>query len=59
MEEADARLQEVLASLLNEHGGHHEPVLRQTFACLHNSGLYEAQSVTEEEQRGQQARMGG
>lgn len=56
MEEADARLQEVVASLLNEHGGNHEPALRQTFACLHNSGLYEAQSPQEEEQREQQAR---
>lgn len=56
MEEADARLQEVVASLLNEHGGNHEPALRQTFACLHNSGLYEAQSPQEEEQREQQVR---
>lgn len=54
MEEADARLQEVVASLLNEHGGNHEQALRQTFACLHNSGLYEAQSAAEEEQREQQ-----
>ncbi|CAM9440585.1 unnamed protein product [Ectocarpus fasciculatus] len=54
MEEADARLQEVVASLLNEHGGSHEQALRQTFACLHNSGLYEAQSAAEEEQREQQ-----
>lgn len=54
MEEADARLQEVVASLLNEHGGNHEQALRQTFACLHNSGLYEAQSAVEEEQREQQ-----
>lgn len=54
MEEADARLQEVVACLLNEHGGNHEPALRQTFACLHNSGLYEAQSPAEEEQREQQ-----
>lgn len=61
MEEADARLQEVVASLLNEHGGSHEQALRQTFACLHNSGLYEAQSAAEEEQREQQvcARVGG
>jgi len=56
MEEADARLQEVVASLLNEHGGNHEQALRQTFACLHNSGLYEAQSAAEEEQREQQVR---
>lgn len=56
MEEADARLQEVVASLLNEHGGSHEQALRQTFACLHNSGLYEAQSAAEEEQREQQVR---
>lgn len=54
MEEADARLQEVVASLLTEHGGNHEQALRQTFACLHNSGLYEAQSPAEEEQREQQ-----
>eukprot|EP00752_Nemacystus_decipiens_P010497 g9352.t1 len=54
MEEADARLQEVVASLLNEHGGSHEQALRQTFACLHNSGLYEAQSAAEQEQREQQ-----
>lgn len=54
MEEADARLQEVVASLLNEHGGNHEQALRQTFACLHNSGLYEAQSAVEQEQREQQ-----
>lgn len=51
MEEADARLQEVVASLLKEHGGNYEPALRQTFACLHNSALYEAQSPAEEEQR--------
>ena len=57
MEEADARLQEVVASLLNEHGGNHEQALRQTFACLHNSGLYEAQSAAEEEQREQQVRV--
>lgn len=57
MEEADARLQEVVASLLNEHGGNHEQALRQTFACLHNSGLYEAQSAAEEEQREQQVRI--
>lgn len=57
MEEADARLQEVVASLLNEHGGNHEQALRQTFACLHNSGLYEAQSAAEEEQREQQVRF--
>lgn len=59
MEEADARLQEVLASLLNEHEGNHEPALRQTFACLHNSGLYEAQSAAEEEQREQQVKSHG
>lgn len=54
MEEADARLQEVLASLLNEHGGNYEPALRQTFACLHSSELYEAPSADEQEQREQQ-----
>lgn len=54
MEEADARLQEIVACLLNEHGGNYEPTLRQTFACLHNSGLYEARSPVEVEQREQQ-----